>query len=231
MNIRKLLVSLALALSFLGLETSNAFAATELKTAPASWEIGETVLAKSETLKCSLKSTNFKLAASILGASVVLSATGIECPEATISNEVVEGVDMAVASGKLVYTGVTIVEPPGCSTPSKLTTDAIKSRVDMHLENGVPTGRIFTTTEPESGTTFATVSITGCALEGSYSVKGKTVGESTVETGQSATDIPVAFNAATNAAGSLAIGSQPATITGEVNRELTSGSEFRVTEK
>lgn len=231
MSARRFIIGLALSLSLFAATAGDALAATELKTAPASWEIGETLLVGSEGLKCSIKSTNFKLVTSIFGAEVELQAKGLSCPEATITNEKVEGVSMAVASGKLIFTGMSVVKPAGCKTPETLTTELIKSKIDMHLENGVPTGRLITTTEPVTGTKLASVKITECAIAGTYVIAGKTVGESTVETGQLAKNIPVIFNAATNAAGAMTLGGFAVTITGEANRELTSGKEFRVTEK
>jgi hypothetical protein len=61
----------------------------------------------------------------------------------------------AQATGELSFTGITVSEPAGCSAASELTTN------DLVAEVITVGGKTKVKFSPESGTTFANVSLTG----------------------------------------------------------------------
>jgi len=59
-------------------------------------------------------------------------------------------------------------------------------------------------------------------------VTGTAIGKASNATGKPAKNQPLTFDAETNAAGSLTLAGNPATIEGNVNNELTTNEEFEV---
>ena len=210
--------------------TASAASASPV-TKKSQWEIGETAVSTPQSVVCSKKGTsNLVLSGTVLEAPTKLEATGVKCVEATISNEVVSSENMAVDAGKLEFTGVKVVEPAGCTVAETLTTEALKTRLYM---DSTTTTKVFDRFEPAAGETgkFISIKISGCAIAGTYPVKGFTYGEAENATGVLASNQPLAFNAATNEVSTLTLGGNPAKITGEANNELASGAAFRATEK
>lgn len=234
MRTRIIVAALVVAAVSLGAMASSAFAATTIQTAPNHWEKGETVISKAEAAKCAASET-FTLKSKVLGAELEVQATGLECLETTIFNAEVEvegkKITMASASGKLKFTGVSVLKPAGCKIASTLTTETINGTVDEHLIDGVPTIKEYKTTKPASGTKFVSIKLEGCAAAGTYSLTGTVVGLGTTDTGTSAKNHPVVFNTETNATSELKLGKESASIFGAASFELSSGEEFRLTNK
>jgi hypothetical protein len=234
MSVRKFAAALAATVALCAVAPSGAFAITELKTVKSSWEEGETTFIFPRQIKCSNKGEKFQLKGTVLGAEFELTATGVECLsteggfKSTLYNMAVGGVNMALGGAELRFTGVKVVKPAGCGTPTTLTTSALSTILDMETSIGLP--ELITTINPGAGK-IATVKVTECAIEGSYPLSGALVAESTLKTGESKSNMPAIFNAATNAVSSLTLGANSATLLGEANVELINGAAFRATEK
>jgi hypothetical protein len=205
---------------------SSAFATPVTKK--SSWLEGSTKITAAKEVKCSKRGTaNFVLKGTVLGAETELTATGLECPGATISNTVVGTENMAIDGGKLTFTGVKVAKPAGCSVEEKLTTESLKTNLEMDTSVA---GRTFDKFEP-TGEKFISIKITGCAIAGTYPVKGSTYGRAVNTTGTLATNQPLVFDSETNGFSSLTLAGKPATITGEANNELVSGASFQAKEE
>ncbi len=203
-------------------------------TKPASWTTGTTKNANTipigtkEAIKCkkTAASPNYVLTGTVAGTPTELTATGVECVEATIFNVAEGGSGMANATGKLKFTGISVVKPAGCKTPATLQTNSLIA--DLQVDEAVGT-KTFARLEPDAAagaTSFATVKLEECAAEGSYPVKGLTYCEVTNATEVHATVQECNGNATTNGFSSLTLGGNPATFTGEVATELSSGGSF-----
>ncbi|HXF31013.1 MAG TPA: hypothetical protein VN522_05785 [Solirubrobacterales bacterium] len=223
---------------------------TTITTKKAEWNSGGTPFGNSEatgkTPKCSA-ATNFVLKGTILGSEAELTATGMSC-SGKLWNEGTGESAMAVGKGTLSFTGITVNKPSGCKLngeangSAKLTTESLTLAIDMHDEIEVetePAGVVKKESVPKEtqrpvatfksvGEKFTSIKLTGCAAEGSYKVTGTAIGEASNNTGVSASNQPLAFNATTNAAGSLTLAGNPATITGTANNELSGGEAFQV---
>jgi hypothetical protein len=201
-------------------------------TKKSQWEIVTTPLTTAQAVKCSKSGlADFTIKGDLLGQSVDITIPMAECKEATISNAVVGGENMAVDAGRLRFTGVTMMEPSGCNVSAgEITTEPLVSKLEM---DSASAGVIYDRFEPAAGASgnLFLLKITSCALAGSYQFKGVIYGQFLNATGVLAVNQPLGFNAATNALGSFTAGGSPATVTGEMNTELVSGSEFRATEK
>jgi len=137
-----------------------------------------------------------------------LKATATECPGAVIFNES----SKAKATGKIKFTGVTVVEPAGCSVVGgEVETEPLKGQIYM---KGTKVLFMFS---PVSGEIFAEPEIAGCAIAGGYPTKGVVFGESTNATNFEAEEQFLNFSAAINSAagGSLTFGGHSASITGK----------------
>jgi hypothetical protein len=210
-----------------GLFASGAGAA--IGTTKSQWEIGTTPITTPQARVCSKRgASNLVLKGTVLGAETEITATGLSCPESTIFNTVVSGENMATAGGKLTLTGVKVSKPAGCGISETITTESLLTT--LHMELSTP-NIYFTLHAATEGGNIVSVKITGCAIAGTYPVKGVGVGRFANQTGVLAKNQPLIFDATSNAFGSLNLAGKPATVTGEANSELVSGSEFRVTEK
>jgi hypothetical protein len=215
MSLKKLGAGIFAVLAISAVMASSAFAAPT--TGNSQWYINGSKLASgsSETVTCAKTGTEpITLASTVAGAAVKLTATGVECVESKIT----QNGTMAEDSGKLRFTGVTVDEPAGCSTVATLTTEALKTHLEM---DGTTTYDKF---EPAAGETekFVTIKLTKCAAEGSYPVKGYVRGRSNT-TGTAAVNQPLTFDSSSNAVSALTLGGNAATITGNAANTLTSG--------
>jgi hypothetical protein len=227
-------VLLGLAAMSLGLLASGSASAEvpgTLKTVPVRAKNSSgTVWSTVRSVICSAVG-NIHIKGHVIGAPFDVQITGLGCNEASLENTTVEGVAMVEGIEKLKFTGATVVEPAGCAiSESTITTNALKLKIDHHYKNEVTTKNPWSTRRPVSGETIATIKVTGCAAEGSYPLKGMFAGTLKKETGVVSTNHQEAFNAETNEGSSLTLAGEPATITGEINRELTSGESFQTSE-
>jgi hypothetical protein len=240
------LIATALAASF---ATGALAAATSSETRVASWiNSAGTAYAQgaAKEMKChkgtasvantsGVSSANLQLTTTIFGGPVWLTATGIECVGATITNTTVGGVHMAVDAGRLRFTGVTVMEPENCvvdegANLGTVTTEPLTTTLEMDAaEHTVAIDR-FT---PTTGTKFATVKLRGasCAAEGNYPAEGFFVGRATKATGVRSAEQPLIFDKVMAESSSLTFAGKPADIFGEVVYERANGEAFGAEEK
>jgi hypothetical protein len=151
-------------------------------------------------------STTFTTVAS--GHEYVVHATGTECLECQISNSPTGG----SGTGKLKFTGVTVAQPAGCTTPSTITTKALTLAANW-LQGEYALVKFM----PAAGETkgFATLEINGCSLATELVPKGSLFGKFNNKQGVQATSQTVRFTPTINsdAGGNFRVGLEPATLT------------------
>jgi len=156
---------------------------------------------------------NFKLAGEVLNQKIT-----IECTTQTATGEILEG---GLDKATVQFTGCKVLNLGACVVKEPIVTNA-KTRL---IKIGSTFYDVF---EPESGSTFVTITIEKCALAGSYEVKGATCGEGEEE-GVELVEQPLRFSeavakacdAADPASIALTLGGKPATLTGAAVNELT----------
>ncbi len=163
MILKKLGMSLVVVLALGAVMASSAFAtaSTEAKV----WKVGTTeggtstlTGTKAVTIEKKSGSTNPTLTTKVGGTELVLQATGIECQSCTITNESATKSGVATGTGKIKFTGVTVVKPSTCAvtggavTSNTLFVEAhymesgaelqqVQARVGYELRDGYPRRR------------------------------------------------------------------------------------------
>jgi hypothetical protein len=175
--------------------------------------------------------TTAKLKGTLLGKTFVLTSTTVDSDEGTIFQEG----NVAKDSGILTFSGLTVDEPAGCAVESPIKTKPLTTELVTHKfkdENGTETTSLkaYDKFFPEEGEVFATIKVTGCAVAGSYNVKGVVYGEAE-EWGVEKVNQPLNFSPAINATlgGSLTLGSNAAELTASGTNHLIgalAGSAF-----
>lgn len=227
MNPKRLLLVLTAAAIFVGVMADSAHATM---SAAGEWYLGfapgtTLVEGTSKAMTCSKESEALVLTGSIgeTKIPVKIKATGIECIGFVIKNSGTHG----IGEGKLKFTGVTVVEPTGCTVASgSVETAAVKPELWKDSEN---TALGFVKYSQPLGENLATVEITGaCAAAGNRIVKGSVFGELFWLTGSSSAFQPVSFSTAidTTAGSALKFAGNPAHLSGTVTNVLTSAEEF-----
>jgi hypothetical protein len=164
--------------------------------------------------------TTATLKSTLLGQEFVLTASSLSISSGTIFQEG----SKAKGSGVLELSGLSIDKPAGCSVESPIKTKALTSELVDVAGNENRFQKIF----PEEGEVLATIKVSGCALAGSYNLKGVIY----------ALDSPWgillalmlwAINTHINhtAAGSgVTLGASPAELSAEFETGLSSGKKF-----
>jgi hypothetical protein len=240
------LIATALAASF---ATGALAAATPSETRVASWvNSGGAAYAQgaAQEIKChkgtasvantsGVSSTNFQLTGTILGGPLWLTATGIECLGATITNATVGGAHMAVDAGRAKFTGVTVMEPENCvvdegANLGTVTTEPLTTTLEMDTATHSVAIDKFT---PTTGTKFATIKLRGakCAAEGNYPAEVSVVGRATNATGVRSAAQPLLFDKVMAESSSLTLAGKPADFFGEAVYERANGEAFGAEEK
>jgi hypothetical protein len=214
MRFRKIALALVACLALTAVAANAAQAAT--------WKVAGAGFTGNKAITVS-SPAGFTLTSKVLGAEVVLKATGLECSGTC---NIVGGT--SEATGALKYTGVTFTTPSTCAvTGGSITTTALKANVIMDPSGGEAT---FVSFAPASGTTFAEIPISGasCPLAGNtVKVKGIATGRSN-NTGVEVAEQPLVFSAAeqTTGGGSLTLGTETATLAGTAINKLTAGGVY-----
>jgi hypothetical protein len=189
--------------------------------------IGHVILAVAKTVTLHVKAgKHIDIQASPSGTSIKIDIGAAEAVGATIQNT--ESGAMAEWSGKLKFTGATVLEPAGCKTPTAIETTALTGRVKMKKGSA---SEAFVEFSPTSGETIANIALESCALAGKYALKGEMASKMGNNTGVSAVEQPLVFGSAeANEVSALKFGTSAATITGEVEMALASGEIYGVSE-
>jgi hypothetical protein len=225
MRLRKLGAALLVAAALGAVLASGALAAAT--TTDVQWFTGSgtgTVLSGSEAMgSAAVGSATFKTKAS--GNEYELEATGINCIGCTITNTG----STAVGSGELEFTGVKVLKPAGCTTPTTVKTKPLSIQADWMIGTAN-----YIKFEPTAGSTtqFATVTISGCALATSLVPKGTVFVQSANGTGVPKVEQEVLSSELINstAGGSLKVGLEPASLNGKAKFKMTgthAGQEFQ----
>jgi hypothetical protein len=206
---------------------SSAFAAAETGTgAMAQWYTGAapgTLLSGSETVS---SSGTGELVTEVGTTKLILKSTGLNCLNCKIENS--GGV--AVGSGELEFTGVTVSAPSTCAvTGGKVTTKPLKISADWMIGTAD-----YIKFEPVTPSTFATLTLakgTGaCAIAGSYNVSGSVFVKANNATGVQEVSQVVQSSGAINkeAGGELLFGSKSAELNSTNGTFKLSGSKVGV---
>jgi len=192
---------------------SSAFATAV--TTNSNWYVAGTKLASGETreIKCS-KDGSLVLRSTAFG-GIEITAGKLECPSGGVIKQ--EG-EHGITTVTLKFSELTVMKPTGCTSASSITTKALVAKT---LMEGTTTYVKFEPTEGETGT-FANLTLTGCAAEGIYPVKGSACAKASNEIGVEAVDLTLTFSEGAQTA--ACSGSSP--IEGGMNEELVSGSAF-----
>jgi hypothetical protein len=191
---------------------SLAIAAFAAASASAShWKVEGAKLAEGTAngkgVSAALKAgTTATLKGKLLGQEFVLTATTLSSSEGRIYQEGTESKD----EGFLEFSGLTVDKPAGCGIESPIKTKALKSLLVDHSTSTHAYDKFF----PAEGEVFATIKVTGCAVAGSYNVKGTTFGEGNVW-GEEFVEQSLNFSPAINTTlgGALTLGTSAAELT------------------
>jgi hypothetical protein len=157
----------------------------------------------------------------ISGTEFVISATGAECRECSIENS--GGV--AVGTGRLKFTGVSLEKPAKCSVPSTITTKGLTFQADwMNNKNEEPNyWKIVPTAGEEAG--FFTLEITGseCVFKTTIVVKGSLFFQSVNATGTQEAKQQMNSSGVINmaAGGNFHLGSEPMALAETLNFKMS----------
>ena len=131
----------------------------------------------------------------------------------------------AKASGVLEFSGLTVHEPAGCTVEAPIKTKALTGELVDHSGSSLAYAKFV----PEEGEVFTTLKISGCAIAGSYNLKGVVYGQGE-EWGKELKFQPLKFSPTINSTlgGSFTAGSNSAELFMESENTLASGKSFSV---
>jgi hypothetical protein len=195
MSLKKLGSGQLVALALGAVVTNSALAAEGLAvTEGSAWYNRATKLAKgsTSTLTCKLDPETKVTIATTFGTNnipLILQATGAECIGAKAESD---GTN-ALASGKIKFTGVSVVEPAGCTIAATIETFNLIAEVEMKKGTEFDTVKIEPVFEPAGMLEFE---IAGCAAAGPYVARGKLYAEPVNKTGVQAKIQTIKFSQA-----------------------------------
>jgi hypothetical protein len=208
---------------------SSAFAAAV--TEDVKWYTGGgsgTLLGSSETVSSTIASSPATFTTHVAGTLYEIRATGINCLNCKMENSG----GAAVGSGELEFTGVSVVQPAGCSIASTITTKPLSITADWMIGS-----TNYIEFEPTAGasTQFATVEVTGCALATNLVPKGVVYMQSANATATPAVEQEVHSSESINATASglakpLHVGTELAVLTGSAKFKMSgthAGQDFQ----
>jgi hypothetical protein len=178
---------------------------------------------QSESFKSGIVSEKFLIQGEFLGWPLKITATGLECLECKIAQTGEGEAGVAGGTAKYKFTGVKLVEPAACATPSTFTTEPL---VETYFPR---TGSGLLELKPAKGTTLAGITIAGCIKEKPVPLTGTLDGR-TKELGFIAVFPTVKFSPTieTEEGGTLQFAFNPASLTGELFNELSGTNEGRM---
>jgi hypothetical protein len=231
MNFKAFTIALSVSLLATAVLASSAVAGSPV-TKKSSWLEGSTKLTIPRTVQCSKTSgtENFIIKGTLLGAETEIRASGIECSAMTIFNETTSGVNMAKLTGRFTLTGVKVAKPSGCTVSSEMVqTNPITGDVVMDSAVSAQSYLKFEA-DPLMSEKWADIKISGCAIAGTYPLKGTSYCLLTNQTGVNSNVQECAHNFTTGLMGSWLLGGKPATFSGEITFQLVNGAVFGLQE-
>jgi hypothetical protein len=173
------------------------------------------------------QASEFLFTTKIAGTALKVKATGAECPESKIYNQASAEGAMALFTGKLKFTGVSVVEPANCGIAATVTSKPLLGALYMDEEDSD------LQLIPSSGSALMILEITGaaCTVPGAHKMNGLVYSREEKLTGEAAETQKFAFSGLINeeAGGSLTVGTEPATISGQLGVKLAApnaGQQF-----
>lgn len=150
--------------------------------------------------------SNIVLAATIAGVKFEITCTGGSGSGTATNTEAAGAMKVVGSEGHISFEGCSVTAPAGkgCTVPSTLTTNTVKSE----------TTEMKDVITPETGTTFITITVSGCtvtALNGSKTVTGSASGINNTGTTTEFT---------TTSGSALTFGGQAATIIGKTHSKV-----------
>lgn len=126
---------------------------------------------------------------------------------------------------RYIFSSIHIHTPAGCTVTSPFETKNLTAEVVSHKESETAYVKFF----PEEGETLGTIVVKGCAVAGSYPLKGVFYGEGN-KFGEEFVNQKLNFSPTINTilGGNVTLGTGPATLTAETTYHLESGSKFGV---
>lgn len=154
---------------------------------------------------------------------ILMSASGAECVECKVSNEAPKA-GLAQGTGRIKLTGVTVVEPAGCSTSTTLLSKPLGWEITT--VGGKEFIRFYPTT---AGAPYLSFFIDCGGLTGNYNITGTLFARNTGSPFSKNTTLhDISFTEAIQkeAGGHLTTGSYPITFEGTLSEALTSGQTW-----
>ncbi len=181
MRLKRLLGALALSAILAAVMAGSAMANVEHS---GEWHVSGSKLTGSEAMECERGSGGFVLTGAVgtTEIPVILSATGVECVNASISND---ASGAGTGNAELVFTGVTVAEPSNCEVEGgKIESKPVHSELYMDSSD---TGITFDKFEPAEGyVNLAVVHLRGgsCPVTGNKPIKGYLFGQAEKRTNE-----------------------------------------------
>jgi hypothetical protein len=199
----------ALVVLALGVGTAQAYTLTVNGTKLANGEKREVAISQTGT---------FTLVGKLLGQKVEITWKHLKCNGTCV---VTQNGSTVTMTGQVEFTESVVDEPASCGVTNFLTGilgGVIANAISKWAWRLLPAA---------GGETLGTLKLTGCALAGSYPLKGVLYGE-TSSPGIELVSQPLAFSSAINTAfgGSLKLGTEAATLTGAATGKLTAGLKW-----
>lgn len=191
----------------------TAITASLAQAASPEWSIEGKALSGSESISSEATET-FKLEVPARGLT-------IQCTEqSTVEGKITSP---RADSGKISFNNCSVVGAPTCKVTQPITT------VPLVTELKLSGTTVYDTFKPASGTTFTTITISGCAAAGSFPITGQTCGKATNALGVQAVKQQLEFSKAITATciangyitGGLKFAGTEATLTGKANNFLS----------
>jgi hypothetical protein len=211
--------AIVVALAF-GVFASSALASQA--TAEANWTIEGPTFANGQTVGCETEGS-FRFETTVGTTPIAITATKVECVEATLSNSGTTALD----GGKLKFSGLTVDGlAAGCTAVEPISTNLLSTKLVTTTDTAdVPSGLGDTFAPAETGGAWFTLKLnSNCAgAAGSYPLKGSVVGESN-KLGTLAVKQPLKFSSTINKGfteDALTFGGKLANFTGTMLNSLT----------
>lgn len=163
------------------------------------------------------------LTSKILGSPFKITSSAISAEEGKIT----QSGSSALLTGKLVFEGLTVVEPAGCKTTETIKSTALIGTAQMGNTEAT-TENVYVRIAPASGEVIATIPLSGCAAAGSYQVKGVDYIKAVNPTGTAAEWQEAVSSGAINSSqgGALTLGKEAATLEGTIQVALLSATSY-----
>ena len=217
MKFKKLGVALLATLALSAVIASASQAAMWNSSTIGTWGSGQSGTASA------VNTTTGTLTSKVLGSPFKITSSKLSSEEGKLT----QTASAAQLTGKLIFGGLTVVEPSGCKTTETIKTTSLVGTAQMGNTEATKEF-VYVKLAPASGEVFATITLSGCAAAGSYQAKGTDYVKAANATGVAATSQEGTTSGEINASqgGELKLGPEKATLEGSLKVSLASGESF-----